>query len=165
MAANAVLIGIDPGPETSGVVVYRAGGSPKVIEAHAKLDLEGVRKVLHGYPAWSSVALIERVSAGAVSGKHILQTAEVVGRLMEYFETRNFTYHTLYRREVLKALGVGSGASKDALVRQVVLELHPEGTGTKKNPGPLYGVSTHAWQALGLCCAHALRNDLYTETT
>ena len=119
MAANAVLIGIDPGPETSGVVVYRAGGSPKVIEAHAKLDLEGVRMVLHGYPAWSSVALIERVSAGAVSGKHILQTAEVVGRLMEYFETRNFTYHTLYRREVLKALGVGSGASKDALVRQV----------------------------------------------
>lgn len=160
-----VLIGVDPGPETSGVVVYRAGGSPQVLESHAKLDWPGVRRLMNQYPQWSTTYLCERVSAGAISGKHILQTSEVCGRFMEYADSRSAKYHLYYRREVLAALGVGSGASKDALVRQVVLEMHPEGTGTKKQPGPLYGVSTHAWQALGLCCAHALLNDLYKEST
>ena len=28
--------------------------------------------------------------------------------------------------------------------------------GKKYNPGPLYGVSSHAWQALGLACAHRI---------
>jgi hypothetical protein len=159
----SVLIGLDPGPETSGVVVYRAGGSPQVLEAHAKLDWPGVRQLMNQYPAWSTTFLCERVSAGAISGKHILQTSEVCGRFMEYADSRNLKHHLYYRREVLAALGVGSGASKDALVRQVVLELHPEGTGSKKKPGPLFGVATHAWQALGLACAHALLNDLYKE--
>ena len=162
---GSLLIGIDPGPETSGVVVYRTGGSPQVLEAHPKLDWPGVRAVLDQHPAWSTTFLCERVSAGAVSGKDILQTAEVCGRFMEYADHRRLTYHMLYRREVLSALDVGGGGSKDALVRQVILELHPEGAGTKKKPGPLYGVSTHAWQALGLCCAHAIRKDLYKETT
>lgn len=160
---SPVLIGIDPGPETSGVVVYCAGGSPRVLEAHAKLDLAGVRALLNGYPSFSTVVVLERVSAGAVSGKDILQTAEIVGRFMEFCEARRMPCHLLYRREVLKALGVGSGASRDSLVRQVVLELHPEGTGNKKSPGPLYGVATHAWQALGLCCAHALKHNLYCK--
>lgn len=163
--ADPVLIGLDPGPETSGVVVYRAGGSPQVIESHAKLALPHVRTLLNQYPSFSTTVVIERVSAGAISGKDILQTAEVVGRFAEFCELRRMAHHLLYRREVLAALGVGGGASRDSLVRQAVLELHPEGTGTKKKPGPLYGVSSHAWQALGLCCAHALKNDLYKETT
>lgn len=168
MGGHAYIIGVDPGPETSGVVVYRAGGAPQVIEAHAKLDWPGVRQLLNQYPQWSSTFVCERVSAGAVSGKHILQTAEVCGRFMEYAEARQLSHYLLYRREVLHALGVGGGASKDALVRQVVLELHPHvngPVGTKKKPGPLYGVSSHAWQALGLCCAYALKNDLYKQET
>jgi hypothetical protein len=57
------------------------------------------------------------------------------------------------RREVCTALAI-SGANKDAQIREAMIELHggtkAAAVGTKKAPGPLYGVTGHAWQALGL---------------
>jgi hypothetical protein len=157
-----VLIAIDPGPVHSGLVVYRTGGDPAVLFCGAKLTWVQVIKQLdlaRSLP--DPCVLCERVSAGAVSGHHIIETAEVVGRVLQACDDRGLLIRIRYRREVLKALGVGGGASKDALVRQVVLELHPGGVGTKKAPGPLYGVSSHAWQALGLACGFALEQGLY----
>ena len=61
----------------------------------------------------------------------------------------------VYRREVCSVLDVSKGG-KDAQVRQRMIEMHPGGCGTKKAPGPLYGVSSHAWQALGLAVAVTL---------
>jgi len=157
-----VLIAIDPGPETSGVVVYRTGGDPAVLFSGAKLTWVEVIEMLDAARSLPDPCVVcERVSAGAVSGHHIIETAEVGGRVLQACDDRGLLIRIRYRREVLKALGVGSGAPKDALVRQVVLELHPGGVGTKKAPGPLYGVSSHAWQALGLACGFALEQGLY----
>jgi len=65
-----------------------------------------------------------------------------------------------YRRDVLQALNCAKQGNKDSLVRQACIELHggdPKvARGTKKAPGRLYGVSSHAWQALGLVMAHRL---------
>lgn len=158
------LIAIDPGPEHSGLVIYRTGAEPAVLFSEAKLTWAEVVKRLdlaRSYEYYDCCVICERVSAGAVSGHHIIETAEVVGRVVQACEDRGLLVRLRYRREVLKALGVGGGASKDALVRQVVLELHPGGVGTKKAPGPLYGVSSHAWQALGLACGFALEQGLY----
>ena len=56
--------------------------------------------------------------------------------------------------------GRGKKGNKDAMVRAALIELHG-GTrqvaiGTKQNPGPLHGVSSHAWQALGVVATHLL---------
>ena len=63
------------------------------------------------------------------------------------------------RREVLRHLGVLSGkGAPDSRVRAACIADHevPGGmpaVGRKGSPGPLYGVSSHAWQALGLVLA------------
>ena len=65
----------------------------------------------------------------------------------------------LYRREVLRILGVTGGSGADSRVRGAMIERHggdrATAQGNKRAPGPLYGVSSHAWQALGLAVAVA----------
>ena len=68
--------------------------------------------------------------------------------------------HTYYRREVLQALHCARKGNKDSLVRAALIEMHggdkSAAGGNKKNPGPLHGVSSHAWQALGVVVTHTL---------
>ena len=51
----------------------------------------------------------------------------------------------------------GSARAKDANVRQAIIDRFAGvggkavAVGTKKNPGPLYGISNHKWSALALC--------------
>ncbi|MNY62967.1 hypothetical protein D3C86_1998680 [compost metagenome] len=56
--------------------------------------------------------------------------------------------------------------AKDANVRQALLDMFPRTgggktpqIGTKAQPGPLFGVSSHAWAALGVAvtAAHQIR--------
>ena len=60
----------------------------------------------------------------------------------------------LYRREVLRGLDVTGKGNRDSLVRQRLIEMfggdRKTAQGTKKEPGPLYGVASHAWQALAV---------------
>ena len=67
----------------------------------------------------------------------------------------------LYRREILRVLDVTGKGNRDALVRQRLIEMHggtrQAAQGLKKSPGPLYGVSGHAWQALAVAIAAAGR--------
>jgi hypothetical protein len=52
------------------------------------------------------------------------------------------------RRDVKLTL-CGSARAKDTNIRQALIDALGE-VGTKKNPGPLYGVSGHYWAALGV---------------
>ena len=113
---------------------------------------------------WYSICLIEQVMAQGQSGNDLLRTAEVSGRLYQCASVRSgATAHFMPRREVCSALGI-SGKGKDAQVREVMIEQHGGSKalaiGTKKAPGPLYGVSGHAWQALGLVRAWLIREAL-----
>lgn len=171
------IIGIDPGPLTSGLVVYhQPDGVPhgRVVTSHAKADLLMVRMQL------TSVALqahkedaklhvvIERTQAGPPSTA-VVRTTEVVGRLMEACEVRALDYSLYYRRQVLQALGCARQGNKDSHVRNALIEIHG-GTrqvaiGRKVTPGPLYGVSSHAWQALGVVFAYIILPAFDTEDT
>ena len=156
---HRVLIGIDPGPTTSGLVVYQleADGSGRVIRSQKDAtlgDLRGVLDLVQG-----AEVVFERTQAGPPSTS-VVKTTEVVGRLMEACEARGLPWTAYYRRQVLQALGCARQGNKDALVRAACIELHgghkQAAIGKKASPGPLYGVSSHAWQALGVVCAHLL---------
>lgn len=154
------LIGIDPGPRTSGLVVYElpAFGPGRIRSCFKEADLEQVRCVLATAPQGVEVC-IECTQAGPPSGA-VVKTTEVVGRLMERCEVLGLDYHVYYRREVLQALGCARQGNKDSHVRNALIELHggtkQVAVGTKRAPGPLYGLSSHAWQALGVVAAHTL---------
>ena len=75
------------------------------------------------------------------------------------FQLAGIPTQELTRRQVLRELGVMSGTgSADSRVRRACIADHqtpggPPAVGRKASPGPLFGVSSHAWQALGAVLA------------
>lgn len=171
------IIGIDPGPLTSGLVVYHQPEGAvhgRVVLSNARACLLDIRAQLTTYALQAHHegaelhVVIERTQAGPPSTA-VVRTTEVVGRLMEMCEVRALAYWLYYRRQVLQALGCATKGNKDSLVRTALLEVHggfrQVAIGTKRSPGPLYGVSSHAWQALGVVLAHIILPAFNTEDT
>jgi len=154
-----ILLGIDPGPTTSGVCVYDATTAPYVVASHARLQWHDAREWLRAYPGVQVVC--ERTQAGPPSSSVVL-TTEIVGRVQEACDLLGHPLVLKYRREVLQALGCAVAGNKDALVRQVLIGMHGgtelAAVGHTKRRGPLWGVSSHSWQALALCVAHRLQS-------
>ena len=153
--SKRVIVGIDPGPLTSGLVVYEDG---RVVRAYKAATIEQVRfEILALTGRFAAEVVVECTSAGPPSTS-VVQTTEVVGRILERCDVALVRSHSYYRREVLQALCCARKGNKDSLVRLACIELHggdkSAAVGTKKNPGPLYGVTSHAWQALGVVMAH-----------
>ena len=149
-----LIYAFDPGPRSSGFVAYdtEAGAvksSEKAIENEEALSL-----ILDLAPFGSQVVVaVERVQAQGIAGNDIMRTCEWSARFAQAALGAGLRLRWHYRREVCRHLDV-SGGGKDAQVRARCIELHGgdrrSAQGVKKAPGPLYGVSGHAWQALGL---------------
>ena len=155
------IYAIDPGPETCGMVRYDT-------DDRAGLDYDKARPVddvllrITDAARRRQVDLIacERVQSYGISGGHLLLTCEVYGRIWDRSVFHGLPFHGLRRREVLAALDLlGASGNRDAAVRARLIEMHGStkraACGTKAAPGPLYGVSSHAWQALGVAVAIA----------
>ena len=153
--SKRVIVGIDPGPLTSGLVVYEDG---RVVRAYKAATIEQVRfEILALTGRFAAEVVVECTSAGPPSTS-VVQTTEVVGRILERCDVALVRSPSYYWREVLQALCCARKGNKDSLVRLACIELHggdkSAAVGTKKHPGPLYGVTSHAWQALGVVMAH-----------
>ena len=152
-------LGIDPGPTTHGAVLYDDVERRVVWSSKAATRVDLYELVVAYAP---DLVVIERPAAMGAIGSgvvgHMLDTAWTAGRLAEWLAD-HATVHTMTRRKVLRHLGVLSGkGAADSRVRAACIADHetPGGmpaVGRKGSPGPLYGVSSHAWQALGLVLA------------
>ena len=185
-----IVLGIDPGPETCGVVLYGMGRPysgnalmPQEVRVWCAEKAFPVQRTIDSICEWmldgpggpffrhnESVATgtpvdliaIERMQSYGISGSSLLRTSEVVGRLWQHaLEIPGAKVELVYRREVLKHLDVTGKGNRDSLVRQRLIEMHggckQVAVGTKKNPGPLHGVSGHAWSALAVAITAAAR--------
>lgn len=137
-------IAIDPGSETSGLLVMSSG---KVANASQDLPPEAVERVVR---TWSFLpVLIEGLSNyGQQIGDETLRTAYVIGKLYGIDPSRT----TVIRRIDVKLALVGASGAKDSVIRQDLLERFG-GPAAAKKGGPLSTVKGHAWQALALACA------------
>lgn len=84
-------------------------------------------------------------SMGMAVGKETFETVFWVGR---FWQASSMTNHRVTRRQVKLHL-CGQTRAKDKNVRQALLDKLGL-PGTKKNPGPTYGVSSHLWSALAV---------------
>lgn len=94
-------------------------------------------------------------SYGMAVGKEVFETCVWIGRFKQAWFDPNDVW-LIYRREVKLHL-CGTTQAKDANVTQAIKDLFPATgggacpqKGTKSKPGPLYGVSSHAWSALAV---------------
>ena len=156
------ILAIDPGSETHGLVFVDGGEVVNALNG-ATMDaaLSSINAVANGYP--DTLVAIERVQSFGKTNADLIRTSENVGRLQQRALDCGLRVVLLYRREVLAALDVTGKGNRDALVGQRLIEMNG-GTrkvayGTKKAPGPLYGVTGHAVQALAVAVAAGLREE------
>lgn len=148
-----MLIAIDPGNEQSGWVLFtgRAVHSCGVMPNDELLQrLRGDWRVLGDALAIEMIA-----SYGMPVGREVFQTCVWIGRFQQAWQAPELV-RLVYRRDVKLHL-CGTSQAKDGNIRQALLDLFPRTgggatpqVGTKGQPGPLYGVSSHAWPALGV---------------
>jgi len=150
------IIAIDPGPKTSGVVTlytYASGDLPAVVDAYKDFDSEKLISHLY-YRAYDHLVIEGIQSFGMAVGADVFETAELIGRIRQVFGYEKTT--KIYRKDVKMHL-CGSMRAKDANISQAIRDMYPATgggknpvVGTKANPGPLYGVTSHAWSALAV---------------
>lgn len=108
------------------------------------------------FPRGSHTLAVEMIASyGMPVGREVFETCLWIGRFMQAWHSPE-AVRLVYRRDVKLHL-CGTAKAKDSNVRQALLDLFPRTgggatpqVGTKAKPGPLYGVSTHAWPALGV---------------
>lgn len=148
------ILGVDPGPTTSGVVHYDLTNR-RVLRAWKAATRAELREIIVCSDFHQVV--VEEVSAGPHSSASLLETQKVVGMVEGWCDILCLKCDTYYRRDVLRALDYPGRGNRDSFVRATLIERHggSNAIGRKATPGPLYGVSSHAWQALGVVFAHA----------
>ncbi len=153
------IIAIDPGPKQSAVLFWTNEhvALPRIMPNEELrswiLETELLRNP-------KVVVAIEMIACyGMAVGAETFETCLFIGRLQEICEPIGIRVMLVYRREV-KILLCGSMKAKDANIRQALIDKYGI-VGTKKNPGKLFGISSHLWSALGV--AVAAQNKLEME--
>lgn len=150
-----MILAIDPGTTQSGWCLYQGD---KVLRSGV-MENNALRTMLLENTEVSWTVAIEWIeSFGMAVGKEVFITVRWIGRFMEC--TRNHGAVMLIPRKEVKMLLCGSMKAKDANIRQALLDRFPASgggktpqVGTKTAPGPLFGVSSHAWSALAVAVA------------
>jgi len=164
-----ILLAIDPGTYQSGIVEYDVTNGKVAscgIEDNAKIE-----ELLGGVINEDYRLAIEMIGCyGMPVGRETFETCVWIGRFLGAWnqarETQCLGQIAVYRREVKLHL-CNSARAKDKNIRQAILDCFmPSGggktpqIGTKAAPGPLYGVKSHIWAALGVALTFAARERL-----
>lgn len=145
-----ILLAIDPGTTESGWVLFDGA---KVIDSgvdsNHKICIRLERR--HFDDPWKAnpdkLAIEMIASYGMPVGAEVFETCVWIGRFIEAWNGLE-DHRLIYRRDVKLEL-CGSPRAKDANIRQALID-RIGAPGTKKEPGPTYGVKSHAWAALGV---------------
>lgn len=142
-----LILAIDPGNKISGYVVF---DGQKVVDTGV-IDNEAMLLIVDtcasGYTDTCAIEMIQ--SMGMAVGKEVFHTCVWIGRFIERWHQRNAKEVSLIHRNEVKMHVCLTPRAKDANIRQALIDRYGA-PGTKKDPGPTYGVKSHAWQALGV---------------
>ena len=150
------LLCVDPGTTHSGVLGLDSEDY-RVIFAKADYDNKSLLEHIETrvYTSYDHMAIegIQNMGMSAV-GQTVFETAEWIGILRQAFGLQKST--KIYRNEE-KICICNNMRAKSANIRQALIDMfEPSGggkipqVGTKNQPGPLYGLSSHAWSALAI---------------
>lgn len=150
----SLILAIDPAPKASGYVVMDKDG-PRLRDV-GKLPNDRLRRWMADWPLDDGTLVVEMIQGrGMPVGADVFHTLLWIGRFIEAWGEHR--PHALVFRSAVKSHLCGVQRAKDSNVRQAIIDLYPATgggkvpqIGTKKEPGPLYGVSADAWAAIGV---------------
>jgi len=166
----SVILAIDPGTVQSAWVLFgdgrpeRFGIDPNdallcALRNGALPDGPGLMRLIgafgDGVTKAPTVAVIEQVASyGMAVGAEVFETVRWAGRFEEALHP---TPVVLLPRMAVKMHLCGNSRAKDPNIRQALLDRFggKAATGTKKAPGPLYGIHADLWAALAIAVTYA----------
>ena len=141
------LIAIDPGPAKSAYAEFDDG---EFCCAGTESSL-AVLGLLQQEDEPFDLAIEMIASYGMPVGAEVFETCVWIGRFIQVIpQPENHT--KIYRKDVKLHL-CGNLRAKDGNVRQAIIDRYggkEAGIGTKKKPGPLYGVKGDEWSAIAV---------------
>lgn len=154
------ILAIDPGNVESAAVLYLPDEQRVVASAYAENGKlwEWVRGTV---PLVSTMVVEMIASYGMPVGAEVFETCRWIGRIEErWLRTGTGGVQLLYRKDVKMHL-CNSMKAKDGNIRAALMDKFggKGSVGTKKKPGPLYGISGDKWAALGVAVTFAELNQ------
>lgn len=144
------ILSLDPGTDKTGWCLLRGD---RVIGSGVESNDQILSRVQARGASTLAVEMI--ASYGMPVGREVFETCVWIGRFVQAWHNPD-AVKLVYRKDVKMHL-CGTTKAKDGNVRQAIIDLYPASgggatpqIGTKANPGPLYGVSSHAWPAIGV---------------
>lgn len=145
------ILAIDPGTTKSGWCLLDSGRPI----AHGIDENAAMFEVIRASWGADHLAVEMIASYGMAVGREVFETCVWIGRFMQEWRDPD-AVRLIYRKDVKMHL-CGTTKAKDANIRQALIDGYPATgggaipqIGTKSQPGPLYGVSSHVWPALGV---------------
>ena len=141
---HATLITLDPGTtETAWLEWSIAEAKPLDWGILPSLEIIDLLEFKHpGYVVCEAIT-----SYGMAVGREVFETAYWIGEYRGHCRDR--APFILVPRLNVKVHLCGTAKAKDANIRQALIDrFGPQGT--KKAPGPLYGIKSHCWSALAI---------------
>lgn len=151
---RASILAIDPGTEQSGWCAFDGEhviASGVMPNAELLIYLQRQHFGINCY----RLAIEMVASYGMPVGREVFETVRWIGRFQQAWHAPDEVM-LIYRKDIKLQL-CGTTKAKDANIRQALLDMFPRTgggktpqIGIKAKPGPLYGVSSHAWAALAV---------------
>lgn len=135
------ILAIDPGTTHSAFLLWSGR-----TEDSGFIDNQSLiyRIRTRGFDA--RLCAIEMIASyGMPVGKEVFETCVWIGR---FVESLHIPAHLVFRKDIKLHL-CGSARAKDGNIRAALIDKHGA-PGTKKQPGPTYGISGHLWAALAV---------------
>lgn len=154
-----MIYAIDPGETQSAWVKYdEDAGIPLSFGIDSNEDMLDILSRWNSPHHSHDILVIEQIKGyGMPLGDTTINTVFWSGRFAEAYGWE----FRLIPRSTVRAHLCHSSKAKDGNVRQAIIDRFggkKEAIGTKKNPGPLYGIKADAWQALALAITAAERS-------
>lgn len=146
------ILAIDPGNTMSAWCVL-LDGKPTATRKESNAEaLEALRD--RNIFINVDVLAIEMIASyGMAVGREVFDTCLWIGRFMEAWEARGGTVRLVFRKDV-KLFLCQTVRATDSNIRAALLDRYGPGrevaVGTKRAPGPLYGIKGDEWSALAV---------------
>jgi hypothetical protein len=139
------VLAIDPGSEVSGMLVWDG----REVLFQAVMKNPELLIALHEPEIKPDVVACEMMqSYGMAVGAEVFETCYFIGRIMDRCALSGMHFHRIYRKDVKMHL-CNDPRAKDPNIRQALIDRFGP-IGSKKEPGPLFGIVSHAWSALAI---------------
>jgi hypothetical protein len=140
------ILAIDPGTTQSAWLLLDRQGMPEAFGIEANDRIKGL--FVGHYADHLAIEMI--ASYGMPVGKEVFETCVWIGRFIAEWDK---PYTLIYRNDVKMHLCFQTKGVNDSVIRQALMDRFGPGKaaiGTKKAPGPLYGISKDVWSALAI---------------